>query len=85
MGWLVSYTIASIVGALFIMRLFDYVFAGVVGGVAHIARLGLFVGMWTTITAKSGMRDFTNKVKRLRKSNRAVGNLIGATPPDKKR
>ena len=67
MGWLLGYTIASMVGALFVVRIFDYVVGGVSNAAGHAARVGLFVGTWTAITAASGMRDFTKRVRKLRR------------------
>ena len=62
MGWLISYTIASLVGALFVVRLFEYL----VSSFASIAKVGLFVGVWTAITTGLGMRSFTKMVRQLR-------------------
>lgn len=82
MGWLVGYTLASLVGAIIVVRIFDYLFSGVVNGIAHTVRAGLFMGTWTAITVSSGMRDLNARVRRLRKVNRAVSNRIA---PLKKR
>lgn len=67
MSWLIGATIASIVGALFVVRLFDYVFGGFVGSISSIARGGLFVSVWTVITTSLGMHSFTKRIKALRK------------------
>ena len=66
MSWLVGYVMASMVGAFVAVRIFDHIVAGVVGGAAGTVKLGLFVGTWTAITAGSGMRSFTNKVRQAR-------------------
>ena len=66
MGWLLGYTIASMIGAFLVVPIFDYVAAGVTGGLGNTARLGLFVSTWTAITTGSGMRDFTDRVRQLR-------------------
>ena len=66
MGWLLGYTIASMVGAVFIVRIFDYLFGGLTSGLASTARAGLFVGTWTVITTASGMRDFSKRIRSLR-------------------
>ena len=66
MGWLVGYTVASIVAAFIAVRIFDYVFAGVVGSLASTARLGVFVIAWTAVTARSGMHGVTTSMRQLR-------------------
>ena len=68
MGWLVGYVIASMVGAFIVVRLFEYLVAGLDGGVVGTAKLGLFVGTWTAITVGSGLRGFTKSVCELRHS-----------------
>ena len=77
MSWLVGYVVASMVGAIFVVRIFDYVTSGLSHGAVQAARAGLFVGTWTAITASSGMRNFTLHVRKLRQGNRAVGGLLG--------
>ena len=66
MGWLVGYTLASVVTSYIVVKIFDYIFAGVTGGLVSIARPGLFIVTWTAITARAGMNGFTKKVRRLR-------------------
>lgn len=63
LGWLVGYTLASIVAAIIVVRIFDYIFAGATGSIVNVARLALFVITWTLITAKSGMHGFTTQVR----------------------
>ena len=41
-GWLFGTWLASMVGALIVVRIFEYIFGGVTGGVADIARTVLF-------------------------------------------
>lgn len=72
MGWLVSYTLASIVTGFIVLKIFDYVFAGVTGSVASSARVGLFVCTWTAVTAHAAMRGFNQKVRQLRQGNQKV-------------
>ena len=84
MSWLIGYTIASIVGALFVVRLFDYVLAGVVGTLFGVARTCLFVSVWTAITTSSGMRGFTRAVRHLRQRNKEVSILINPLPKNKR-
>lgn len=67
MGWLLGVTIASALGAFLILGLYDYFFAGLLGGVvAGVARPGLFVGTWTAITTGLGVREVSNKKRQLR-------------------
>lgn len=81
MSWLVGYTIASMVGALFVVRLCEYVLGGAVGAIAGVAKTSIFVSVWTAITTASGMRSFTRAVGQLRQRNEEVSRLIG-TPPE---
>ena len=69
MGWLVSYTLASIVAAFLVVKIFDYVFAEVSGSLVNIARFGLFVGTWTAVTAKGGMGGFSKRIRVLRQGS----------------
>ena len=76
MSWLLGYTLASMVGAFIVVRVFDYLFSGLVGGIGHAARAGLFVGTWTVITVSSGMRDLTRRLQRFQRVQRAVSSRI---------
>ena len=67
MGWLVSYTLASIAASFVVVKIFDYIFAEATSGLASIARFGLFVVTWTVVTAKAGMSGFSKRIKALRK------------------
>ena len=76
-GWLAGYTLASIVAAVIVVKIFDYVFAGVTGSVASSVRVVLFVGAWTAVTAKAGIHGFSQKVQQLRQGNqKAIKALI---------
>ena len=66
MSWLIGSTIASMVGALFVVRLFDYLLLGLFSGLAGAVKLGLFVGVWTMITVGTGMRTVQTRVRSLR-------------------
>ena len=68
MGWLVGYTLASMATSFLVVKIFDWLFAGVTDGLLSIPRAGLFVGTWTVITAQAGMHGFTKRVRRLRLS-----------------
>ena len=74
MSWLVGYVIASMVVAFVAVRIFEYLAAGVSGGVVNIAKLILFVGVWTAITMASGMRAFTGRIRQMRQ---LIGRHIG--------
>ena len=67
MGWLVSYTLASIAASFVVVKIFDYIFAEVSNSLVNIARFCLFVATWTVVTAQAGMRGFTKRVRRLRR------------------
>ena len=79
MSWLLGYTLASMVGAFIVVRIFDYLFAGLVGGIGHAARAVIFVGTWTAITVMEGQRDFSRRVERLRRVHWVVSSRIA--PP----
>ena len=82
MGWLVGSTLASIVAAFLVVRIFDYVFAGVTGSLINVARAGLFVVTWTAVTTKSGMHGFTKQVRQLRQGNaKAIAALTKSERP----
>ena len=66
MGWLVTYTLGSIVTSFIVVKIFDFIFAEVSSVFVGIARFGLFVVTWAAVTAKAGMGGFTKQVRRLR-------------------
>lgn len=66
MGWLISYTLASMAASFIVVKIFDWLFAGVTDGLVSIARAVLFIGTWTLVTARAGMSGFTKRVRRLR-------------------
>ena len=67
MGWLIGYTLASIATSFVVVKIFDYFFAEAASGLVSIARFGLFVGTWTVVTTKAGMRGFAKRVRQLRR------------------
>ena len=83
MSWMIGYTLASIAGAFLVVRLFDYVLAGVVGSLVGIVRTCLFASVWTTITTSLGMRGFSRTVHHLRQRNKEVSTLIDPLPKHK--
>ena len=64
MGWLVSYTLASIAASFVVVKIFDYILTG--GAYVDAARAGLFIATWTAVTAKAGMNGVTKRVRQLR-------------------
>ena len=69
MGWLISYTLASMATSWLVVKLFDWMFAGVTEGLLSIPRAGLFVGTWAAVTAQAGMRGFSKRIRQLRRGN----------------
>ena len=67
MGWLLSYTLASIAASLVVVKIFDYIVEGTASGLVSSARAGLFVATWTAVTAQAGMHGFSKHIKALRK------------------
>jgi len=78
MGWLIGSTLASMVAAFVVMRLYDYIAGGVAGGVSSTARAAFFIVTWTAITARAGMSAFSSRVRSLRRGNAAVRNRLDA-------
>lgn len=73
MGWLLGNMIASLVGALLVVRFLEHLFSWMhVGAVAGAVKAGVFVGTWTAITAGSGIRGYTKWVQRLRQKTRSL-------------
>jgi len=76
MGWLAGYVMASIAASIVVVRVFDY-FVGEATGIAKEAtRTGVFVSVWTAITTAAGMRDFTTKVRSLRRLGNGMGKKL---------
>ena len=76
MSWLLGYTLASMVGAFIVVRIFDYLLSGLGGVIGHVARAVLFVGTWTAVTVTTGLRDFSQRVQRFKWVHRAVSSRI---------
>ena len=66
MSWLIGSTMASLVIAFIVVRIFDHIFAGVTGGVSHVIRAILFVASWTAVTVGAGMRSISQFTRKLR-------------------
>ena len=89
MGWLFGPTLFSVIVALIVVRIFDYIkdgiFNGPTGDVVNTARAGVFVGTWTAVTAKLGMRGFTARVRQLRHGNADALSRISALTKGERR
>ena len=68
MGWLVSYTLASIAASLVVLKIFDYIFAEAASGLVSIARVALFIITWAAVTAKAGMHGFSKGVRQVKQA-----------------
>ncbi len=66
MGWLVGYTLASMVSAFVVVRAFD---AAVSGTTENASRGIVFVTTWAGVTAHSGMRNLSKAARQLRRQN----------------
>ena len=66
MGWLLNYTIASIAISFILIKLLDYLFAGMYGGFVSVAKFVIFVLVWTAVTTQAGMHGFTKRVRQLK-------------------
>jgi len=77
-GWLLGPTLASMVMALIVVRIFDYLVVGAASGLVNTARAGLFVGTWTAVTTGSGMRDVAKWARRLRQGNASARSRLDA-------
>lgn len=72
MGWLGGIVMASLATSFLAIRIFEYIFGGMTGWVASTAKPVTFVGVWTAVTTAAGMRDFTSKVRSLRRLNNSA-------------
>jgi hypothetical protein len=84
-GWLVGNVLASLVAAVIVVRIFDYIFAGVTGSVVNVARAGVFVAAWSGVTARAGMHGFASKVRQLRAGNAAMKVRLDAVTKGERR
>jgi hypothetical protein len=82
MGWLLGYTLGSIAAAFVVVRIFDYLVSGVADSATSTARGVVFINTWAAVTVKSGMRDFTKSVRRLRLRNLVVKNKLDVLSKD---
>jgi hypothetical protein len=68
LGWLIAPIITSIVASILIVKVWDTLFGGVTNSFLGVARAGLFVGTWATITTAAGMRGVNGMTRRLSSS-----------------
>ena len=68
LGWLRGQVFASIFISVVLVKGLEYLWGGVTGYV----RGTIVVGVWTMFTTVTGMRAFTEAVKRLRHGNKDV-------------
>ena len=77
MKWLVGSTLASLVGAFLVVRIFEYVVGGVTSNaVVGATKASLFVTTWTAISTGSGMRAFSKWVRGLRQKTRSLSGWL---------
>ena len=82
MGWLVGYTLASMAASFVVVKIFDWLFAGVISSLVAPARAVLFVGTWTAVTAQAGMHGFSRRVRQVRQGHtKVIGALIKHVRP----
>lgn len=69
MGWLVRLTVASMVGAVLVVKIFETIFGGILGPALVHAKNSTFVSAWATITAALGLHDIKKGAGNLRKGS----------------
>lgn len=65
-GWLLSYTLASMAASWVVVKIYDYIFGAANSTVESAARFGVFATTWTAVTAKAGMQGFTKRVRKVK-------------------
>jgi len=68
MRWLFGLTVASMVGAVLSVKIFEILFGGILGPALVHAKNSIFVSAWTAITAGKGMHDIKKGAGNLRKN-----------------
>ena len=68
MGWLLSYTLASIAASFVVVKVFDFIVTDATHGFPSTARASLFVITWTAVTAQAGMRGFSKGVRQVKQA-----------------
>lgn len=83
MGFLVQYALASMALSVALIYIYDHTIGHLVHRVTNTAvRTGVFVGVWTVVTAFLGTRGFAKGVGALRKRTKGLDNGIGTLPKD---
>ena len=83
MGWLINQVIASVVLSVIVVKAWEAIVGGIIGPSANAAKTGIFVSVWTAFTTATGLRAFTELVRRLRHSNDEIGERIKLLPKEK--
>ena len=76
MGWLVGYSIASMVAAYVVVRIVEVLLGGVLGGLVVVVKPVGFVVSWSAMTTYMGMRKVTSGARRARRSIVAMSNML---------
>lgn len=76
MSWLVRLTVASMMSAVIVVKIYDVIVGGILGPLASAAKKSLFVGAWTSITTALGMHDLKKTARNLRRGKKGVGARI---------
>lgn len=71
MGWLVNSLLASMVMAFIVVKIYDYIFAGVTSSWSNGVRYGLFCFTWTAVTVQAGMSSVNKRARQLKQSIRS--------------
>lgn len=85
MGWLAWYSLASMATAYVVVRIIEYLFGGVLGGVLFVAKPVVFVASWSAMTAYGGMQAVTKRARRLRLHSVDMRDQIDAIEDRKER
>ena len=70
MGIFVQYAMASLLLSVALVYIYDHTIGQFVN---RAVRVGVFVGVWTAVTAILGTRGFSKAVRALRDKTRGVG------------
>ena len=83
MGFLIKYALASMALSVFLLFIYDQTIGRLVTRVTNTTvRAGVFVGVWTAVTAFLGWRGFGKGVSSLRQRTKSMDNAIGTLPKD---
>ncbi len=82
MGIFVQYALASMLLAVALVYIYDHTIGQAINRVTSAARVGIFVGAWTGLTALLGVQGFTKAVRALRAKTKGVADEISTLPKD---